>query len=66
MINNAFLEVSKKMSEILLSTRIYLPLKNVKVLDSLIDKSGTTSRNKVIEKIVKEFLDDKLATRKLC
>ena len=58
------MEVSKKMAEILLSTRIYLPVKNVKVLDSLVDKSGTTSRSKVIEKIVKEFLDDKLANKK--
>ena len=53
------------MTEILLCTKIYLPLKNVKVLDSLVDKSGITSRNKVIEKIVKEFLDDKLTRKKV-
>ena len=47
------------MVEVVLTTRIYLPVKNVKVLDSLIDKSETTSRSKVVEKIVKGFLDDK-------
>ena len=52
------------MTEILLSTRIYLPVKNVKVLDSLVDKSGAASRSKVIEKIVKGFLDDKLASKR--
>ena len=47
------------MVEVVLTTRIYLPVKNVKVLDSLIDKSEATSRSKVVEKIVKGFLDDK-------
>ncbi len=52
------------MAEILLVTRIYLSVKNVKVLDALIDKSGITSRSKVIEKIVKDFLENKLARKR--
>ncbi len=50
------------MTEILLSPKIYLSIKNVKVLDFLVDKSESASRGKVIEKIVEGFLDDKLAS----
>jgi metal-responsive CopG/Arc/MetJ family transcriptional regulator len=45
------------MVEIVLSARIKLQANNLKTLDSLVDKGVASSRDKVIEKAVKDFLD---------